>query len=117
MALCGCVKVMLSETRPSTAHCQRRISSNGSAGPSSAPAPTSPSPELSRPESRSKLPTCANSWGDRTGDPMAVTAVEVGCIRTLVSVPMFKAGEVIGAITIYRQEVRPFTDKQVELVT
>ena len=37
--------------------------------------------------------------------------------RTLVSVPMFKAGEVIGAITIYRQEVRPFTDKQVELVT
>ena len=57
------------------------------------------------------------SRGYLNGDPMAVTAVEVGGIRTLVSVPMFKAGDVIGAITIYRQEVRPFTDKQVELLT
>ncbi len=30
---------------------------------------------------------------------------------------MFKAGEVVGAITIYRKEVRAFTDKQVALVT
>jgi two-component system, NtrC family, sensor kinase len=40
-----------------------------------------------------------------------------GGARTLVIVPMLKESEVVGAIGIYRQEVRPFTDKQIELVT
>ena len=42
--------------------------------------------------------------------------VDVGGIRTLLSVPMLKDDELVGAFTIYRQEVRPFTDKQIELV-
>ena len=37
--------------------------------------------------------------------------------RTIVSVPMLKDGDLVGAINVYRQEVRPFTDKQIELVT
>ena len=37
-------------------------------------------------------------------------------VRTLLTVPMLKDNEVIGAIGTYRQEVRPFTDKQIELV-
>ena len=37
--------------------------------------------------------------------------------RTLLIVPMLKEHELIGAIGIYRQEVRPFTDKQIALVT
>ena len=37
--------------------------------------------------------------------------------RTVVAVPMLKDNELVGAIVIYRQEVRPFTDKQIELVT
>ena len=37
-------------------------------------------------------------------------------MRTFVSVPMIKEGELVGAINLYRQEVRPFTDKQINLV-
>ena len=49
--------------------------------------------------------------------PATVALVELAGARTLVGVPMLKENELIGAIAIYRQEVRPFTDKQVELVT
>jgi GAF domain-containing protein len=49
-------------------------------------------------------------------DPVRVLGVEVLGIRTLVVVPMLKGSELIGAIAIFHQEVRPFTDKQIELV-
>src|SRR5262249_15018457 len=49
-------------------------------------------------------------------DDRIVALVEIAGARALVVVPMLKDNEVIGAITIYRQEVRPFTDKQIELV-
>src|SRR5262249_50781615 len=41
----------------------------------------------------------------------------LGGAHTILVVPMIKEDEAIGAIAIYRQEVRPFTDKQIELVT
>ena len=50
------------------------------------------------------------------GDPLAVTAADIGGIRTLVTVPMLKEGEAVGVITIYRRDVRTFSDKQIELV-
>ena len=50
-------------------------------------------------------------------DPNVIAAVELGGIRTFVAVPMLKESELIGAIIVYRQEVRPFTEKQIALVT
>src|SRR6516164_1088235 len=49
--------------------------------------------------------------------PAVVEAVELGGIRTFVAVPMLKDNELIGMIVIYRQEVRPFTDAQITLLT
>jgi two-component system, NtrC family, sensor kinase len=51
-----------------------------------------------------------------SGDPLPVLSVDVAGIRTLVAIPMLKEDQLVGAIIIYRLEVRPFTDKQIELV-
>ena len=49
-------------------------------------------------------------------DPLRVSTVELGGYRTVLDVPMLKANELIGVITFYRQEVRPFTEKQIALL-
>ena len=49
-------------------------------------------------------------------DPAIVAAVDLGGCRTQVSVPLLKKNDFIGAITLWRDEVRPFDDKQIALV-
>ena len=51
------------------------------------------------------------------GNRFVQAGVDLGGFRTVLAVPVLKDNELIGAIAIYRQEVRPFTDKQVELVS
>ena len=53
---------------------------------------------------------------DLAAEDPATPLVKFGGARTLLLVPMLKESELVGGIGIYRQDVRPFTDKQVELV-
>jgi GAF domain-containing protein len=50
-------------------------------------------------------------------DPATVEAVELGGVRTFISVPLLKEDELIGTFSLARQEIRPFSDKQIALVT
>jgi two-component system, NtrC family, sensor kinase len=49
-------------------------------------------------------------------DPRVISTADSAAVRTMLLVPMLKEKKLVGAIVIYRQEVRPFTDKQIELV-
>ena len=53
---------------------------------------------------------------DRATEPNLSPSVRYGGVRSTIAVPMLKANELVGAFFIYRTEVRPFTDKQIELV-
>jgi signal transduction histidine kinase/DNA-binding response OmpR family regulator/putative methionine-R-sulfoxide reductase with GAF domain len=50
------------------------------------------------------------------GHPFVVEAVELGGYRTVLAVPMLKDNELVGSINILHQEVRPFNERQIELV-
>jgi GAF domain-containing protein len=52
----------------------------------------------------------------RSGDPFRRTLFDIGGARTLLAVPLRKDGATVGVISIYRQEVRAFTDKQIALL-
>ncbi len=54
---------------------------------------------------------------DRTGGSAAPQIAQLGGARTVIAVPMLKQNELMGAFIIYRQEVRPFTDRQIALIT
>src|SRR5262249_1040939 len=80
------------------------------------PAPGSGFGELIRTKQTVQIADVAATQPYAERDPAVVDAVELGGVRTLVAVPMLKNNDLVGAIAIFRQEVRLFTDKQIELV-
>ena len=77
-------------------------------------------PLLARMVANKTVSHIANAAGEEhyidRSDPNTVAAVELGGARTVLAVPMLKDRELIGVFTLFRQEVRPFTDKQISLV-
>ena len=63
-----------------------------------------------------QVPDLRDSPGYKAGVPNVIGLANVAGARTILVVPMLKEDELLGAITIIRQEVRQFTDKQIALV-
>ena len=80
------------------------------------PSPNNPTGRMVAAKAVTYVADLAAEPGYAERDPQFVAGIELGGIRTLLSVPMLKEDELVGAFTIYRDEVRPFTDKQIELV-
>src|SRR5262249_17248060 len=80
------------------------------------PGPFSPFNGVAKPRLRLHIADFRADQAYLEHDPLAVAGVELGGQRTVVVVPMLKEDRLVGMIAVYRQEVRPFTDKQIELV-
>jgi DNA-binding CsgD family transcriptional regulator/transcriptional regulator with GAF, ATPase, and Fis domain len=52
----------------------------------------------------------------RTGDPLRVATADLGRARSFIAIPMIHRGALVGAFTIYRQQVEPFTDEELTLL-
>jgi signal transduction histidine kinase/putative methionine-R-sulfoxide reductase with GAF domain len=81
------------------------------------PGPETVVARIARTKQMVHIADLAASRGYVERDAIVVAAVERGGVRTLLGVPMLKKDELIGAILLYHQEVCPFTEKQIELVT
>src|SRR5262245_15942238 len=74
------------------------------------------SPEAGNPLDRMLKTKSVIHVVDDAASQIRSPATKLGGARSLIAVPMLKENELVGAIFIYRQEVRPFTDKQIKLV-
>src|SRR5262245_56635154 len=81
------------------------------------PAPSGTLGQVMRTKQTAHLADHAATQAYTDRDPTTVAGVELGGVHTAVGVPMLKNNELVGIINIFRQEVRPFSDKQVALLT
>ena len=80
------------------------------------PSPDIPTGRMVTTKTLTHVADLAAEPGYAERDPQFVAGIELGGIRTLLSVPMLKEDELVGAFTLYRDEVRPFSDKQIALI-
>jgi len=80
------------------------------------PGPGTTMERLSRGDAVVQIADVADDEGYRRGDATRRTLVDIGGCRTVLSVALRKEDALLGAITVYRQEVRPFSDKQIALL-
>ncbi len=81
------------------------------------PSPDVPIARVARTRQALQIPDLREDQSYLAGDPLPVSAVDIAGTRTLLAIPMLKENEVVGVIAIFRQEVRLFSDKQIELIT
>ncbi|HYM33581.1 MAG TPA: GAF domain-containing protein [Candidatus Cybelea sp.] len=62
------------------------------------------------------IPDITKTEGYRSGEPLPRAAADLGGVRTIMAVPLKKDGALLGTFAIYRQEVSPFSEKQVNLL-
>ena len=80
------------------------------------PIPDDPLGQLAATKQKVHMPDARTETAYKRGFAPFVALVDDGGCRTLLVIPLLKEDELIGAFSIYRQEVRPFTDKQIELI-
>jgi signal transduction histidine kinase/putative methionine-R-sulfoxide reductase with GAF domain len=79
--------------------------------------PDVPLARLTQTQRPVQIPDMRTDSSYLNGDPLPVAGVDIGGIRTLALVPMIKNNSLVGAIAIYRKEVRPFAEKEIELLS
>jgi GAF domain-containing protein len=80
------------------------------------PGPKNPLSDLICGEPLVHIPDLSEVKAAAPDDPIVRASVDLGGIRTLLAVPLRKDGALLGVITAYRQEVKPFSDKQIALL-
>src|SRR5262249_49445919 len=113
---CGFARETRSVAVPCTT-CRRHLPKSAAANRLFARLPNLPLGRVLRTRQVGHVRDIRTERGYAEGNRALVDLAELGGARTAVAVPLLKDNELIGAITIYRQEVRPFNDKQIELVS
>ena len=98
----------------------QRLTANAAAqwtGPPSIARPGTFLGELATRKTPLHIPDLTRHESYTEGDPTVVAAVDLGGIRTQLSVPLLKDDHVIGFIGLARRRLQPFTDREIALVT
>src|SRR5205085_8856756 len=81
------------------------------------PGPTTALARIEREKQVLHIPDMMDEEAYRAGDPMRIASVEGLGMRSWLGVPLLKEGKLLGVFTIYRGEVRPFSEKEIGLLT